>query len=190
MQNSRSEMCYELGGPRVYTYRSLLEVIARSLGKKPLLVPVPFGLWRMLALIAEIFPRRPSRETRSSSCRWITWCRWIAGFVLADFTKSLEDVLPAMMEPPDGVSRVPPVASLGVLVPMRRRVRAILHQRNASKLRTTPGGGSRAHLGRAAADEVINVFGLAIRHNLTAVDLENHDLCLSDREFPTSATLL
>ena len=57
VQNSRSEMCYELGGPRVYTYRSLLEVIARSLGKKPLLVPVPFGLWRMLALIAEIFPQ-------------------------------------------------------------------------------------------------------------------------------------
>jgi NADH dehydrogenase len=57
VQNFRSEMYYELGGPRVYTYRSLLEVIARSLGKKPLLVPVPFGLWRMLALIAEIFPQ-------------------------------------------------------------------------------------------------------------------------------------
>jgi uncharacterized protein YbjT (DUF2867 family) len=59
VQNSRSEMYYELGGPRVYTYSSLLEVIARSLGKKPLLVPVPFGLWRMLALIAEIFPQPP-----------------------------------------------------------------------------------------------------------------------------------
>ena len=30
MQNAQSLMCYEvLGGPRVYTYRSLLEVIAR-----------------------------------------------------------------------------------------------------------------------------------------------------------------
>lgn len=34
MQNAQSLMCYELGGPRVYTYRSLLEVIARHLGKK------------------------------------------------------------------------------------------------------------------------------------------------------------
>jgi NADH dehydrogenase len=31
MQNAQSPMCYELGGPRVYTYRSLLEVIARRL---------------------------------------------------------------------------------------------------------------------------------------------------------------
>jgi NADH dehydrogenase len=30
VQNSCSEMCYELGGPRVYTYKSLLEVIARE----------------------------------------------------------------------------------------------------------------------------------------------------------------
>jgi len=37
MQNTQSPMCYELGGPRVYTYRSLLEAIARRLGKKPLL---------------------------------------------------------------------------------------------------------------------------------------------------------
>jgi nucleoside-diphosphate-sugar epimerase len=31
MQNTQSPMCYELGGPRVYAYRSLLEVIARHL---------------------------------------------------------------------------------------------------------------------------------------------------------------
>ena len=45
MQNTQSPMCYELGGPRVYAYRSLLEVIARHLGRKPLLISIPFGLW-------------------------------------------------------------------------------------------------------------------------------------------------
>src|SRR5580704_16799384 len=45
MQNIQSPICYELGGPRVYTYRSLLEVIARHLGRKPLLISIPFGLW-------------------------------------------------------------------------------------------------------------------------------------------------
>jgi uncharacterized protein YbjT (DUF2867 family) len=59
MQNSDCQICYELGGPRVYTYRSLLEVIAQSLGTKPLLVPVPFDLWRMFAVAAEIFPHPP-----------------------------------------------------------------------------------------------------------------------------------
>jgi NADH dehydrogenase len=59
VQNSNSKMCYELGGPRVYTFKSLLEVIAQSLGTKPFLVPVPFDLWRMLALAAEMFPHPP-----------------------------------------------------------------------------------------------------------------------------------
>jgi uncharacterized protein YbjT (DUF2867 family) len=54
-----SGMCYELGGPQVYIYRSLLEVIAQSLGTKPLLVPVPFDLWHMFVLIAELFPHLP-----------------------------------------------------------------------------------------------------------------------------------
>ena len=52
-------MCYELGGPRVYTYRSLLEVIALHLGKKPRLVPMPFGLWHALASVAEMLPKPP-----------------------------------------------------------------------------------------------------------------------------------
>jgi uncharacterized protein YbjT (DUF2867 family) len=112
VQNSRSEMCYELGGPRVYTYRSLLEVIARSLGKKPLLVPVPFRLWRMFALIAEIFPQPPITRNQVELMQMDNVVSLDApGFAdLQISPRSLEDVLPAMMEPPDGVSRVPPVA--------------------------------------------------------------------------------
>ena len=41
----------ELGGPRVYTYRELLTEIADRLGKRPLLLPVPFGLWHVSARI-------------------------------------------------------------------------------------------------------------------------------------------
>jgi hypothetical protein len=49
-------MYYELGGPRIYTYKSLLEVIARHLRRKPLLVSMPFGLWHALASGAEMLP--------------------------------------------------------------------------------------------------------------------------------------
>lgn len=59
MQELDSKLCYELGGPRVYTFKSLLEVIAQSLGTKPLLIPVPFDLWRIFALAAEMFPHPP-----------------------------------------------------------------------------------------------------------------------------------
>jgi uncharacterized protein YbjT (DUF2867 family) len=59
MQNTQSPMCYEFGGPRVYTYRSLLDAIARRQGKKPLLVPIPFRLWHALASVAEMLPEPP-----------------------------------------------------------------------------------------------------------------------------------
>ena len=89
-----------------------LEVIARSLGKKPLLVPVPFGLWRMLALIAEIFPQPAITRNQVELMQMDNVVSLDApGFAdLQISPRSLEDLLPAMMEPPDGVSRVPPVA--------------------------------------------------------------------------------
>lgn len=50
---------YELGGPQIYTYRSLVEMISRSLGKRRLLVPVPFSLWHSLAYAGEMLPTPP-----------------------------------------------------------------------------------------------------------------------------------
>ena len=64
MQTIQPWTTYEFGGPRVYTYRSLLEVIARHLGKKPLLVPMPFGLWHALASVAEMLPQ-PAHNAQS-----------------------------------------------------------------------------------------------------------------------------
>ena len=48
-----------LRAARIYAYRSLLEVIALHLGKKPRLVPMPFGLWHALASVAEMLPEPP-----------------------------------------------------------------------------------------------------------------------------------
>jgi NADH dehydrogenase len=50
---------YEFGGPRVFSYRDILETIARQTGAKAALVPVPFALWRMLATAAELLPSPP-----------------------------------------------------------------------------------------------------------------------------------
>jgi uncharacterized protein YbjT (DUF2867 family) len=112
VQNSRCEICYELGGPHVYTYRSLLEVVARSLGKKPLLVPVPFGLWRMFALVAEMFPQPPITRNQVELMRMDNVVSLnTPGFVeLRISPRSLEDVLLAMVGLLDGPPRMPPVA--------------------------------------------------------------------------------
>jgi NADH dehydrogenase len=50
---------YELGGPGVYTYKELLKEVADRLGKRPILLPVPFPLWHALARIAELLPGSP-----------------------------------------------------------------------------------------------------------------------------------
>lgn len=48
---------YEFGGSRAYTYRHLLEVISRRLGKTPILVPMPYNVWRLFAFFAEALPQ-------------------------------------------------------------------------------------------------------------------------------------
>jgi uncharacterized protein YbjT (DUF2867 family) len=58
VQTAQPRMYYELGGPRIYTYRALLQMLARHLGRKPILVPIPFGLWHALAYVAEL-PQPP-----------------------------------------------------------------------------------------------------------------------------------
>jgi len=50
---------YELAGPQVFSYRALLQAIARRIGGKPLLLPVPFALWRVGASAAEMLDNPP-----------------------------------------------------------------------------------------------------------------------------------
>lgn len=50
---------YELGGPRVYTFRALMEFLLRTIGRRRLLVPLPAcALWPQ-ALVAELLPKPP-----------------------------------------------------------------------------------------------------------------------------------
>src|SRR3546814_1122137 len=49
----------ESGGPQIYTYRELLELLRSRLGTRTLLIPLPFALWHGLAAVAEQLPRLP-----------------------------------------------------------------------------------------------------------------------------------
>jgi uncharacterized protein YbjT (DUF2867 family) len=51
--------CYELGGPRVYTYAELLRSIADRIGIRARLIPLPFALWEALAFLSEFAPGAP-----------------------------------------------------------------------------------------------------------------------------------
>lgn len=47
---------FELAGPRVYSYRELVRAVGQQAGLAPVLVPIPFVAWHMLALLSEMLP--------------------------------------------------------------------------------------------------------------------------------------
>jgi len=55
---------YELGGPEIYTYKELLETVARRAGIRRVLVPVPFPVWAALASMAELLPGPPLTQNQ------------------------------------------------------------------------------------------------------------------------------
>lgn len=50
---------YEFGGPDVYTFRELLELLLATIGWRRVLLPVPFPLAESLAAILELLPAPP-----------------------------------------------------------------------------------------------------------------------------------
>jgi uncharacterized protein YbjT (DUF2867 family) len=99
MQSTSSGMCYELGGPRIYAYRSLLEMLTRHLGRKPLLAPVPFNLWRAVAYVAEMLPEPPITRNQVALMRNDNVAEPDApGFAdLQISPTALEEILPTIM---------------------------------------------------------------------------------------------
>jgi uncharacterized protein YbjT (DUF2867 family) len=52
-------LTYELAGPGVYTLRELIEFVLRLVGKRRLLVPVPFVVAEIQARLFELLPSPP-----------------------------------------------------------------------------------------------------------------------------------
>jgi uncharacterized protein YbjT (DUF2867 family) len=55
----QAQAIYELAGPRIYTYKELLQVISSRFGLRHAFVPVSFVIWRSLAYFAEFLPQPP-----------------------------------------------------------------------------------------------------------------------------------
>ena len=53
---------YALGGPQVYSYRQLLELVMDHAGRRPRLIPLPFAVWDALAFAAGVLPTPPLTE--------------------------------------------------------------------------------------------------------------------------------
>jgi uncharacterized protein YbjT (DUF2867 family) len=52
-------MTFECGGPRVYSYEELLRAVAHEASLEPMLIPIPFAAWHVLAWFAEMLRSPP-----------------------------------------------------------------------------------------------------------------------------------
>jgi uncharacterized protein YbjT (DUF2867 family) len=50
---------YELGGPRIYSYRALVQLVLDQTGRRRPLLPLPYAVWHALAAVTAPLPRRP-----------------------------------------------------------------------------------------------------------------------------------
>lgn len=50
---------YELGGPRIYTFRELMALVLSSIGRGRLLAPLPFAVGGVLGFFTEFLPKPP-----------------------------------------------------------------------------------------------------------------------------------
>jgi uncharacterized protein YbjT (DUF2867 family) len=91
---------YELGGPRVYSYVELLKTVAQEAGLKPILVPLPFIVWRALAQISEMLPSPPITRNQVELMQVDSVCNpQMPGFRNLDISpQSVEPILRQMLK--------------------------------------------------------------------------------------------
>lgn len=60
---------YELGGPKVYSFKNLLRYVAETTGRKPLFIPIPFFLLDLGAALTGWFPGAPITHDQAKLLR-------------------------------------------------------------------------------------------------------------------------
>ena len=54
-----SGQIFELGGPQIYSYRDLINLVLTHTERRCLLLPVPFAIWELLAIASSVLQRPP-----------------------------------------------------------------------------------------------------------------------------------
>jgi uncharacterized protein YbjT (DUF2867 family) len=58
-EDFKSGKIYELGGPDVRTFKELMQFVLATIGRRRLLVPVPFALMKLQAMVLQFLPKPP-----------------------------------------------------------------------------------------------------------------------------------
>jgi NADH dehydrogenase len=96
---------YELAGPGVYTLRDLIEYTLRVVGKRRLLMPVPFAVAEIQARLLEFLPSPPLTTSQVDLLKADNVASGaVPGFPELNIRpKTIEDVVPTYI----GVSQAP-----------------------------------------------------------------------------------
>ena len=92
---------YELGGPRIYTYKALMNLVLEHVGKRRVLVPVPFFVWDALAALLSVLTNPPLTRDQVKLMK-IDNVVGEAALTLEDLgiePTSVEEVLPTYIDP-------------------------------------------------------------------------------------------
>ena len=90
---------YELGGPTVYTFKQLMEILLHAINRKRLLVPIPFALATIPAFILQFAPKpllTPDQVTLLRSDNVVTGANTLA--TLGIVPTSVEAEVPTYLQ--------------------------------------------------------------------------------------------
>jgi len=92
---------YELGGPRTWSYRELVERVLEHRGRRRALLPVPFVTWELIARVAGLVPDPPLTRDQVALLRGDNVVApGAAGFAELGLTpRDLEQALPECLPP-------------------------------------------------------------------------------------------
>jgi NADH dehydrogenase len=86
----------ELGGPRVYPYKTLVQMVLDQLGRRGAVIPVPFAVWRVLAQLLSVLPNPPLSPDQVTLMKQdnVVGDGALTFAALGIEPKSVEDILP------------------------------------------------------------------------------------------------
>jgi uncharacterized protein YbjT (DUF2867 family) len=89
---------YEIGGPRVYSFRQLMELVLEYTGRRRLLLPVPFSIASVAATFLELAPQAPVTRDQLKLLRIDNVCGTMPGLAeLGVSPTPLEAVVPGFL---------------------------------------------------------------------------------------------
>lgn len=64
--SAASERVYELGGPTVHTFKELMQLMLKEIGRDRILLPIPFGVAGLMGHVGDLVARTPIRPAITS----------------------------------------------------------------------------------------------------------------------------